>query len=112
MAKYEDGPVFPAEQGCQLPEALHSPILLLHVSGGILGFVSGAAASLFRKGARRHTLAGQVFVASMLTMALGATWLAIQKHESGNIGGGILTFYMILTAWLTARRRWRDNEQI
>jgi hypothetical protein len=48
----------------------------------------------------------------MLTMALGATWLAIQKHESGNIGGSILTFYMILTAWLTARRRWRDNEQI
>jgi uncharacterized membrane protein len=77
-----------------------------------LGLVSGAAASLFRKGSRRHTLAGKVFVASMLTMALGATWLGIQKHESGNIGGGILTFYMILTAWLTARRRWRDNEQI
>src|SRR5262249_47450040 len=47
---------------------------------------------------------GKVFVASMLTMAVGATYLAILKHEPGNIGGGILTFYLILTAWLTARR--------
>ncbi len=30
---------------------------------------------------------------------------AVLKHQSGNIGGGILTFYLILTAWLTARRR-------
>jgi len=81
-----------------------SPILAVHICGGTLGLVSGAAALSFRKGSRRHALAGKVFVVSMLTMAVGATCLAIQKHEPGNIGGGILTFYMILTAWLTARR--------
>lgn len=81
-----------------------SPILAIHICGGTLGLVSGAAALAFRKGSRRHKLAGKLFIASMLTMAVGATWLAIQKHESGNIGGGILTFYMVLTAWLTVRR--------
>ena len=59
----------------------------------------------FRKGSPRHVLAGRVFVGSMLTMAVGATYLAFVKHQPNNIGGGILTFYLIGTAWLTARRR-------
>jgi hypothetical protein len=59
----------------------------------------------FRKGSARHVLAGRIFVASMLTMAVGAVYLAIVRHQSNNIGGGILTFYLIGTAWLTARRR-------
>lgn len=50
-------------------------------------------------------MAGKVFVFSMLIMAAGATYLAILKHQPGNIGGGIFTFYLILTAWLTAKRR-------
>jgi hypothetical protein len=38
-------------------------------------------------------------------MAAGAVYLAIARHQPNNIGGGILTFYLIGTAWLTARRR-------
>jgi len=41
----------------------------------------------------------------MLTMAVAAVYLAIVRHQPNNIGGGILTFYLIGTAWLTARRR-------
>jgi len=41
----------------------------------------------------------------MLTMAVGAVYLGIVKHQTGNIGGGIITFYLIGTGWLTARRR-------
>src|SRR6266705_646336 len=59
----------------------------------------------FRKGSPRNVLAGKVFVASMLTMAAVAVYLAIVRHQPNNIGGGILTFYLIGTAWLTARRR-------
>jgi hypothetical protein len=59
----------------------------------------------FRKGSPRHVLAGKVFVASMLTMATFAVYLAIVRHQPSNIGGGILTFYLVGTAWLTARRR-------
>jgi uncharacterized Tic20 family protein len=67
--------------------------------------LSGTAALIFRKGGSKHVLAGKVFVVSMLIMAAGAVYLATVKHQTGNIGGGILTFYLILTAWLTARRR-------
>lgn len=42
---------------------------------------------------------------SMLAMAVAAVYLAIVKHQPNNIGGGIITFYLIGTAWLTARRR-------
>jgi hypothetical protein len=59
----------------------------------------------FRKGSPRHVLAGKVFVASMLTMGAFATYLAITRHQPNNIGGGILTFYLVGTAWLTARRK-------
>jgi hypothetical protein len=82
-----------------------SPILLLHISAGMVGMFSGTAALIFRKGSPRHALAGTVFVASMLTMAATATYLAVVKHQSDNIGGGILTFYLIGSAWLTARRK-------
>ena len=67
--------------------------------------LSGTAAISFRKGSPRHVLAGRIFVASMLTMAIGAVYLAILRHQPNNIGGGILTFYLIGTAWLTVRRR-------
>jgi len=59
----------------------------------------------FRKGSPRHVLAGRIFVASMLTMGALAAYLAITRHQPNNIGGGILTFYLIGTAWLTARRK-------
>ncbi len=83
----------------------YSPILLVHILAGSVGLLSGTAAIIFRKGSPRHILAGRIFVAAMLTMAVGATYLGIVKHQSGNVGGGILTFYLIGTAWLTARRR-------
>jgi hypothetical protein len=58
----------------------------------------------FRKGSPRHVLAGKVFVASMLIMAAFAVYLAVARHQTPNILAGILTFYLITTAWLTARR--------
>ena len=82
-----------------------SPVLLLHICAGMVGLLSGATAIIFRKGSPRHALAGKVFVASMLTMAATAVYLAVLKHQSDNIGGGILTFYLIATAWVTAKRK-------
>ena len=84
---------------------LYSPLLPVHIAGGIVGMLTGTAALIFRKGGRWHVLAGRVFVASMLIMSSFAVYLAVLKHQPGNIGGGILTFYLILTAWLSARRR-------
>jgi len=83
----------------------YSPILLVHICGGTLGLLSGTAAMSFRKGSLRHVLAGKVFVVSMLTLAAAAVYLAILKHQTPNVVGGLLTFYLITTAWLNARRR-------
>jgi hypothetical protein len=82
-----------------------SPILALHITAGMLGMLSGAAALCFRKGSPRHVLAGKVFVASMLTMAASAVYLAVLKNQPNNVGGGILTLYLVTTAWLTAKRK-------
>ena len=89
----------------------YSPIMLVHICAGTLGLVSGTAAISFKKGSPRHVLAGRIFVASMLTMAVFAVYLAIVRHQPSNIGGGILTFYLIGTAWLTARRRDRETSR-
>src|ERR1700722_4933755 len=83
----------------------YSPVLIAHICAGTLGLLSGSAAMSFRKGSPRHVLAGKVFVASMLTMGVIAVYLAVMRHQPSNIGGGILTVYLIGTAWLTARRR-------
>ena len=83
----------------------YSPTLLVHICAGTLGLVSGTAAMSFRKGSPRHVLAGRIFVASMLTMGAFAVYLAFVRHQPNNVGGGIITFYLIGTAWLTARRR-------
>jgi len=84
---------------------LYSPILLVHICAGTVGLLSGTAAIIFRKGSPRHILAGKIFVVAMLTMGAAAVYLAIVKDQPNNLGGGIVTFYLIGTAWLTARRR-------
>ena len=83
----------------------HSPILMLHILSGTLGMLGGFVAMAFRKGSRGHGSAGDVFVISMLALALTGTYLAILRSQPGNILGGTFTFYLVATAWRTARRR-------
>jgi len=90
----------------------YSPTLIVHICAGSLGLLSGTAAMTFRKGSPRHVLAGKVFVASMLTMGVFAVYLAFTRHQPNNIGGGILTVYLIGTAWLTSRRRDGETSRI
>ena len=82
-----------------------SPVLALHICAGIMGLLSGTVAICFRKGSRGHGLAGKVFVISMLSLGASAMYLAAIKQPVGNFVGGILTIYLVTTAWLTARRR-------
>jgi uncharacterized membrane protein len=81
------------------------PLLVFHISAGVLAMFAGAAAVSFRKGSRWHGKAGNIFVAAMLCMAAAASCLAYMKHQPNNVFGGILTIYMVATAWATARHR-------
>jgi len=82
----------------------YSPILLLHIASGTLGMLSGFVAVFLRKGSRRHGVAGNVFVISMLSLSATGVYLALMKSQPGNVLGGALTFYLVATAWRTARR--------
>jgi len=84
---------------------MRTPFLFVHIAGGIIGLLSGTAATIFRKGSSAHRLSGNVFVVSMLSMAAAAEYLALRKHQMNNAFGGVLTLYLISTAWLTAHRR-------
>src|SRR6266566_9121578 len=84
---------------------MRSPLLVLHIIAGTLGMLSGFVAVFLLKGSRRHGLAGNVFVVTMLTLSASGVWLAVMKSQRGNILGGALTFYLVATAWITARRR-------
>jgi uncharacterized membrane protein len=80
------------------------PFLVVHITAGIIGLLSGVVAMSLRKGSQWHRVAGNVFVVSMLTMGACASYLALLKHQPNNFFGGLLTFYMITTAWLAGRR--------
>ena len=81
------------------------PILILHITGGVLAMLAGAAAMLFRKGSDRHRVAGDVFVLSMLCMATAGAYLGFMKHQTPNVLGGMVTIYLVATAWAAGRRR-------
>jgi len=80
-------------------------ILILHVGAGIVGLLSGAAALSFRKGGRLHRAAGNVFFVSMLIMAGIGACVAPFLPARGSAVGGVLTFYLVATAWMTVRRK-------
>jgi hypothetical protein len=84
---------------------MRSPLLLLHIIAGTLGMLSGFVAVFLLKGSRRHGLAGRVFVIAMLGLSASGVYLAVMKSQPGNVLGGTLTFYLVATAWMTARRR-------
>src|SRR5271163_1539802 len=98
-----------------LGEALSAemtPILIVHISAGSLGILSGYAAVSVRKGGRLHRVFGTVFFLSMLTVSTLAVYLALfvpPTHSGGappsaSVSVGILTFYLAATAWMTVKR--------
>jgi hypothetical protein len=89
-----------------------SPLLIVHVGAGCLGILSGAAALSVRKGERLHRAFGTAFFVSMLTVSALAVYLAVfvpptaagGAPPSASVSIGILTFYLVATAWMTVRR--------
>ena len=66
--------------------------------------LSGAVALSSRKGSRAHKIAGNVFLISMLTASAAGAFLGFRNFEWDNVFGGVLVFYLVATAWITARR--------
>lgn len=84
---------------------MHSVTLIFHIAAGITALLSGAAALYLRKGGRGHVRAGTVFVGAMLAMAASGATMAIIEGERETAAVAILTAYLVLTSWWTARHR-------
>ena len=80
------------------------PLLVFHILAGSVALGSGTGAMIFRKGSRRHRASGNVFVASMFCLAASGAYIGFMKHQALNGLMGLLTFYLVATAWLTAKR--------
>lgn len=68
-----------------------SPLLVLHISGGITGILSGAVAMTFRKGSRGHVGLDRYLPIAMLCMSAAGAYLAFMKSQTGNLMGGVMT---------------------
>jgi uncharacterized membrane protein len=84
---------------------MHALTLVLHIAGGTLALLAGAAAFVFRKGGRLHAKAGTIFVVAILILTANAEFLAWLKPDRVSMTTAFLTFYLVATAWATARRR-------
>ncbi|ESQ74969.1 hypothetical protein [Asticcacaulis sp. AC402] len=82
-------------------------LLWAHIGGGTLGLLSGTVAILTRKGRTIHRAAGKVFfVAMFVTYAIGAGVAPfLTEGQRPNFVAGILALYLLITAFLAARRR-------
>lgn len=79
--------------------------MMIHIAAGSTALLSGAAALVLRKGGRLHGRVGTIFFAAMLTMTLTGALIAALKPERATAVIGIITCYLVATAWWTARHR-------
>jgi uncharacterized membrane protein len=75
---------------------MNSPVLPIHIAAGGVALVLGAVALSVKKGGTIHRRGGLLFVYAMLVMGMTAAIL-------GNVGGGLMAIYFVVTALTTVR---------
>lgn len=76
----------------------------LHVAAGATAILAGFIALFSGKGSAVHRKSGMVFVGAMLVMALSGAAIAIGRLGAEvNVPAGLVTAYLVLTAFLTVR---------
>lgn len=78
--------------------------LLFHVTMGMIALLSAAGALFFKKGSRPHRMSGRIFTVTMMLMSATGLYLAIIKPAVISVIASILTFYLVLTSWVTVKR--------
>lgn len=80
-----------------------TPMLVVHIAGGIVAVIAGYGALLAPKGGTFHRRAGWAFVAGMLVMALGAAIVGVERGKYANALAAVLVTYLVGTAVTTFR---------
>lgn len=76
-------------------------LIYLHILTGTVALVSGVLSFAVKKGSHSHKKFGLTFVLSMLVMAISGAFLAFLASEQLNMVAGLVTFYLVVTAYLT-----------
>lgn len=82
-----------------------TPLLTIHILGGLTAIAGGFIALFARKGSPLHRRAGDVFVVAMLFMGAAGGWIAATKGDSANMLAGVSMVYLVSSAWITAKRK-------
>jgi uncharacterized membrane protein len=90
----------------------YSPALLAHICAGIAAVVAGSMALVVRKGSALHRKSGVVFAVTMMVMSASGASIALVKSQPINVFAGVLTFYLVATAWLTVRRKEHETGRL
>ena len=80
---------------------LFSSLIVLHITGGTAGLISGSIAASVQKGNKVHRISGKVFFFGMLAASLSAliiSWLP-NHHSIFLFAVGGFTFYMVTTGY-------------
>jgi len=86
-------------------QILTTLVMVIHITAGAVGLVSGIVAAIAKKGGRIHRKAGNIFFISMTIMALFAIYLAIvMPDQLVNVFISIFAIYLVGTGWLAVRR--------
>jgi uncharacterized membrane protein len=88
------------------PVVTDSTIVTVHISCAVIALLAGLLAMMFRKGSGLHGAAGSSYFVSMIgmttTAVYGATFI---KPNRINVIAALLTLYLVVTAWVAAKRR-------
>jgi uncharacterized membrane protein len=80
-------------------------LLPVHIAAGGLAILLGGVALVASKGQTLHRRSGLLFVYAMLTMGISGSILAMrQSLTNGNIIGGLVSVYFVVTALTSVRR--------
>jgi uncharacterized membrane protein len=82
-------------------------LLPIHIIAGLTGIASGFIAVFALKGAKLHRKSGMIFVYAMVILALTGAVMAAIKSQPGNVIGGLISLYLVVTGVLTLRLRER-----
>lgn len=76
-------------------------LVFLHILTGTVALISGALSFAVTKGSNLHKKFGLAFVLSMIVMTISGALLAFLATEKLNMVAGLVTFYLVVTAYLT-----------
>lgn len=87
-------------------------LLAIHIAGGSIGVLTGLTALFLHKGSPWHRKFGNTFFIAMIFMSTTGAYMSLEPLSMTSFMAGTVTFYMIATAWRTARNTKGKNGYI